>query len=191
MPQALDILGFSHIGFAVDSVEEFAETWGAALGIPEWHTYEASSSGGIQLHGADSGPVVVQVAFARLGGTSLELIETKVGMTHHKETIQRRGAGLHHVAFWVRDLTTELAKAPSLGLEIVTSPSQLRPELRDRPVSAVVHDSSALGIPQYFAFLDTINGGAHFGLELLDAKFAEDYRAMNGPHPYYPGELPT
>jgi methylmalonyl-CoA/ethylmalonyl-CoA epimerase len=191
MPRPLDILAFSHIGFAVDSVEEFAETWGAALGIPTWHTYEAASSGGIQLHGADSGPVVVQVAFARVAGMSLELIETKVGMTHHRETVERRGSGLHHIAFWVRDLATELAKAPSLGMEIVTSPSRLRPELRDRPVSAVVNDPAALEIPQYFAFLDTIQGHSHFGLELLDAKFAEDYRAMNGPYPYYPGELPT
>jgi catechol 2,3-dioxygenase-like lactoylglutathione lyase family enzyme len=191
MPRALDIIGFSHIGFAVESVEEFAKTWGVALGIPTWHTYEAASSGGIQLHGADSGPVVVQVAFARLGGTSLELIETKVGRTHHREHVERRGAGLHHIAFWVKDLASELAKAPSLGLEIVTSPSGLRPELRDRPVSAVVGNPSALAIPDYFAFLDTIRGRSHFGLELLDAKFAEDYRAMNGPYPYYPGELPT
>ncbi len=191
MPQPLDILGFSHIGFAVESVEEFAETWGAALGIPTWHTYEAASSGGIQLHGSDSGPVVVQVAFARLGGTSLELIQTKVGRTHHREHVERRGAGLHHIAFWVRDLATELAKAPSLGLEVVTSPSRLRPELRDRPVSAIVQEPGSVGIPDYFAFLDTVRGSSHFGLELLDAKFAEDYRAMNGPHPYYPGDLPT
>jgi methylmalonyl-CoA/ethylmalonyl-CoA epimerase len=191
MSRALDILAFSHIGFAVDSVDEFIDTWGAALGIPDWHTYEAASSGGIQLHGSDTGPVVVQVAFARLGGTSLELIETKEGRTHHLETVERRGSGLHHVAFWVRDLAAELAKAPSLGLEIVTSPSNLRPELRDRPVSAVVQDPGAVKIPQYFAFLDTIEGRSHFGLELLDARFAEDYRAMNGPHPYYPGELPT
>ena len=191
MPQPLDILAFSHIGFAVESVAEFAETWGAALGSPTWPTYEAASSGGIQLHGSDSGPVVVQVAFARLGGTSLELIETKVGRTHHREHVERRGAGLHHIAFWVRDLATELAKAPSLGLEVVTSPSRLHPELRDRPVSAIVQDPGAVGIPDYFAFLDTIRGSSHFGLELLDAKFAEDYRAMNGPHPYYPGDLPT
>ena len=191
MSRPLDILAFSHIGFAVDSVEEFAETWGAAMGIPTWHTYEAAASGGIQLHGSETGPVVVQVAFARLGGTSLELIETKVGRTHHREHLERRGSGLHHIAFWVRDLATELAKAPSLGLEIVTSPSQLRPELRDRPVSAVVHHPTTVAIPQYFAFLDTIQGRSHFGLELLDAKFAEDYRALNGPYPYYPGELPT
>jgi methylmalonyl-CoA/ethylmalonyl-CoA epimerase len=191
LPEPLDILAFSHIGFAVDSVEEFAETWGTALGVPTWHTYEAAASGGIQLHGTETGRVLVKVAFARLGGTSIELIETKIGKTHHRETIERRGSGLHHIAFWVRDLATELAKAPSLGLEIVTSPSQLRPELRDRPISAVVQDPATVAIPQYFAFLDTIEGHAHFGLELLDAKFAEDYRAMNGPYPYYPGEFPT
>jgi catechol 2,3-dioxygenase-like lactoylglutathione lyase family enzyme len=191
MPRALDIIGFSHIGFAVESVEEFAATWGAALGIQDWHTFEAASAGGIQLHGSETGPVVVQVGFARVGGTSFELIETKVGRTHQREFFAQGGSGLHHVAFWVRDLATELAKAPSLGLEIVFSPSQLRPELRERPVSAIIHDPAAVAIPEYWAYLDTKAGRSHFGLELLDAKFAEDYRALNGPYPYFPGDMPT
>ena len=186
----LDILAFSHIGFAVRSIAAFQATWGRTLGISEWVVHEESAPGGIQLHGSDAGPLAVRVAFARLAGTSLELIETSQGRTHHLEHLERSGSGLHHIAFWVRDLPTELAKVGDLGLEIVMSPSSLRPELRDRPVSATVGaPADAIDIPRFFAFLDTTEGDRHFTLELLDAKFADDYRKLNGSAPYYPGEL--
>ena len=87
------------------------------------------------------------------------------------------------------DLPTELAKCPELDLEIVHSPSSLHPALRNRPVSAVGTAPVDSEFPSYFAFLDTTVGRTHFALELLDAKFAEDYRALNGPYPYYPGDL--
>lgn len=189
---SLDILGFSHIGFAVRSIEDFQATWGRSLGLTEWAVHEEQAQGGIQLHGSDIGPLVVRVAFARLGGTALELIETREGMTHHREHLERTASGLHHIAFWVRDLPTELAKVGELGLEIVMSPASLRPELRDRPVSAIVNNpGDTIEIPQFFAFLDTLEGDKHFTLELLDAKFAVDYRKLNGRLPYYPGELAT
>jgi len=186
----LDILAFSHIGFAVRSIEEFQATWGRTLGISEWGVHDEEASGGIQLHGTDTGLLKVRVAFARLAGTSLELIETREGRTHHLEHLERSGSGLHHIAFWVRDLPTELAKIEDLGLEIVFSPASLRPGLRDRPVSAVMTSSTdAFQIPKIFAFLDTLQGDKHFTLELLDARFAADYRKLAGGLPYYPGEL--
>jgi catechol 2,3-dioxygenase-like lactoylglutathione lyase family enzyme len=126
-----------------------------------------------------------------VGGTSLELIETQVGSTHHREHVDSRGAGLHHIAFWVHDLATELAKIDRLGLELVMSPSSLHPALRGRPVSAFLGvGRGSVAIPEFFAFLDSVEETAHFGLELLDAKFAADYRALNGDAPFYPGELP-
>ena len=187
---SLEILSFSHIGFAVRDIDEFRATWGRSLGVTDWVIHEERAPGGIQLHGSDVGPLVVRVAFARLAGTSLELIETQAGATHHQEHLERTGSGLHHIAFWVRDLPTELAKISDLGLEIVMSPASLRPELRHRPVSALAKASDqTAAIPQFFAFLDTLEGDRHFTLELLDAKFADDYRMLNGRMPYYPGEL--
>jgi len=196
----IQVIGFSHIGFTVSSVETFAATWGKALGISYWKIHDESAPGGIQLHGEVTGPLEVRVAFAKLGGTSLELIETRRGRTHHSEHLQRFGAGLHHVAFWVQDLKAELAKTQDLGLEVVMSPTALRDELRNRVVSATVRAShskserpasSEPAVPEFFAFLQTMPRNTNFALELLDAKFAEDYRALNGPYPYYPGELPA
>ena len=52
----LGICGFSHIGFAVPSVEQFAETWGSVLGIDNWSTHEESASGGVFVDGAPPAP---------------------------------------------------------------------------------------------------------------------------------------
>jgi methylmalonyl-CoA/ethylmalonyl-CoA epimerase len=191
MSGSLAIIGFSHIGFAVASVEDFQGTWGKALGITDWSVHDEAASGGIRLHGHDSGELAVRVAYARLGGISLELIETRVGRTHHLEHVERRGAGLHHIAFWVSDLRTELAKVSSLGLEVVMAPASLQRGLRGRHVSAVVPqtDAGAVPVPEFFAFLDVQGGQTHFALELLDAKFAEDYRRTNGNAPFFPGDF--
>jgi catechol 2,3-dioxygenase-like lactoylglutathione lyase family enzyme len=189
---SFDLLGFSHIGFAVRSIEEFQATWGIVLGIRDWVVHDESAPAGIQLHGADVGALAVRVGFARLAGTSIELIETVAGRTHHLEHLDRTGVGLHHVAFWVADLERELAKAEPMGLEIVMSPSSLRPDLRGRPVSAVMSGSAAsVEIPKFFAHLVPETAECRFTLELLDARFADDYRRLNGPMPYYPGELDT
>ena len=59
----LGICGFSHVGFAVPSVEQFAETWGSVLGIDNWSTHEESASGGVFVDGAPPAPLHVKVAF--------------------------------------------------------------------------------------------------------------------------------
>ena len=69
----LGICGFSHIGFAVPSVEQFAETWGSVLGIDNWSTHEESASGGVFVDGAPPAPLRVKVAFARAGGLAIEV----------------------------------------------------------------------------------------------------------------------
>jgi hypothetical protein len=125
------------------------------------------------------------------------LIETRVGRTHHSEHIKKHGPGLHHVAFWVRDVASELKKVSALGLEVVMAPLDAPAPLAGRPVSAVIsHEdrlpdlSNVAANAPVVAFLDTIRGDTHFALELLDLKFASDYRGLNTFEPYWPGTLP-
>ncbi len=99
----LGIVGFSHVGFAVPTVEAFAETWGSVLGIETWSVHEESAKQGVFVDGATPGPLRVKVAFARAGGLAIELIETIEGETCHSRTSDRVAPGLHHLAFWVRD----------------------------------------------------------------------------------------
>jgi methylmalonyl-CoA/ethylmalonyl-CoA epimerase len=183
----LEVIAFSHVGFAVRSVEDFRSSWGAALGISEWLVHREEIPDGLRLHGELIGPVAANVAYGRCGGVVLELIETYEGRTHHLEHIESRGAGLHHLGFWVRDLAAELEKIDQLGLEVVMAPPSSPVPLTGRPVSAVLPDASrvpealesASGMVPLVSFLDTILGNAHFALELMDARFAPYYQGLN------------
>jgi catechol 2,3-dioxygenase-like lactoylglutathione lyase family enzyme len=189
--EGFDIVGFSHIGLAVESIEAFVAAWGKPLRLGDWKIHsDQVNPGDIQLHGQPVG-FSVRVAFARLGGTSIELVETTIGQTHHGEHVKQRGSGLHHVAFWVRDLPDEVLKASRLNLEVVMSPPSLRPALGPQPVSAVINDAkSIVGVPPVWAFLQDADRTSTFVLELLNAKFAREYEQQFGLGPYYPGDLP-
>src|SRR5271156_4925992 len=121
----LGICGFSHVGFAVPSVERFAETWGSVLGVGTWSTHEESAQGGVFVDGAAPGPLRVKVAFARAGGLAIELIETIEGQTCHSRASERFAPGLHHLAFWVRDLESAVKAAVDNGLTVSMAPASL------------------------------------------------------------------
>jgi Glyoxalase/Bleomycin resistance protein/Dioxygenase superfamily len=197
MTDAIDIVAFSHLGFAVASIQEFRDTWGNALGMADWLVHHESIESGFQLHGEPTGPVSAEVAFAKCGGLVFELIETQSGRTHHSDHIEAHGPGLHHVGFWVRNLAAELEKVSALGLEVVMAPPDAPAPLAGRPVSAVVSETDKLpdlgptaAAAPLVAFFDTTRGNTHFALELLDINFAIDYQGLNTFDPYWPGTLP-
>jgi catechol 2,3-dioxygenase-like lactoylglutathione lyase family enzyme len=185
--QSLELLSFSHVGLAVRSVEEFRRTWGDALGVTDWIVHREDIPEGLRLHGEATGAISANVAFGKCGGVALELIETLSGRTHHRDHIDSRGAGLHHLAFWVRDLAKELEKIDPLGLEVVMAPPQAPGSLAGMPVSVTLPGGA--GLPDTAAkaaqdnplvvFLDMLTADAHFALELLDSRFASLYPGVN------------
>jgi Glyoxalase/Bleomycin resistance protein/Dioxygenase superfamily len=195
--QAIDVLAFSHIGFAVTSIDEFRAGWGALLGIDDWLIREVGQPAGrVQLHGQPTTePTITRVAFAKFKGTSLELIEPRGGPTGGADWLARHGPGMQHIGVWVRDLPTELERLDGL-VEVTYSPATLRPEMAGRPVAATTSTTATTAAadpalrPPFWAFVEPVAAGAAWSLELLDAKFAADYRAYYGDHPFYPGDLP-
>ncbi len=192
----LGICGFSHVGFAVPSVEEFAETWGSVLGIDTWSTHEESAKDGVFVDGAPPGPLRVKVAFARAGGLAIELIETMEGQTCHSRASERFAPGLHHLAFWVRDLESAVKAAVDGGLTVSMAPASLVAKIHTseaatellRPANASNADG-ATGVPNFVTFLEGFGKSMNFTLELLDQEFATDYLQLNAYQPHSPGAL--
>jgi hypothetical protein len=188
----LDILAFSHIGFVVPSVREFRDSWGTLLGIGDWLEKEVElPAGRVQIHGE---PVLVPtanvIAFAKFGGTSIEVIEPRHDDTGAARWLREHGPGMQHIGVWVEDLPTELAKLGG-NYAVTYSPVSLIPELADRPASAMVEvDPSAPVRPPFWAYLETTSATAGWNLELLDAKFEWAYREAYGEYVFYPGDLP-
>lgn len=189
--QAIDVLAFSHIGFVVGSVDQFRATWGALLGLDDWLVREVGQPAGrVQLHGEPvDQPTRSRVAFTKFRGTALELVEPIEGESAAAEWLRNSGAGMQHIGVWVRDLPTELKR---LGDEVEVSYSAaiLHPALAARPVAATVSTSEAPMRPPFWAYVEPLTSDTRWSIELLDAKFAADYRAYYGDSPYYPGELP-
>ena len=61
----------------------------------------------------------VRLAFAQLGSLQLELIEYQKGQTIHKEFLEQKGEGLHHLLFNVKDLEATLEKFTKRGIEVL------------------------------------------------------------------------
>jgi catechol 2,3-dioxygenase-like lactoylglutathione lyase family enzyme len=189
--RAVDVLAFSHIGFVVESVDRFRASWGALLGLDDWLVRDVGQPAGrVQLHGEPvDQPTRSRVAFTKFRGTSLELIEPVEGESGAAEWLRTSGAGMQHIGVWVRDLPTELER---LGdqVEITYSAAALHPALAARPVAATVPAGEAPARPPFWAYVEPLTSDTRWSLELLDAKFAADYRAYYGGNAYYPGELP-
>lgn len=189
--RAVDVLAFSHIGFVVESVDEFRATWGALLGLDDWLVRDVGQPAGrVQLHGEPlDQPSRSRVAFTKFRGTALELIEPIEGQSGAAEWLRTSGAGIQHIGVWVRDLPKELER---LGdeVEVTYSAASLHPALAARAVAAALPAGEAPVRPPFWAYVEPLTSDTRWSLELLDAKFAADYRAYYGDNAYYPGELP-
>ncbi len=105
-----DPLHLDHIGIAVRSIEEteamYKSLWGQGC-----------------FHYEDIPDQRVKVGFIQAGAVKLELIEaTSTESTIHK-FIEKRGEGMHHMAYRVEDISGELCRLEELDFRLIdTSP---------------------------------------------------------------------
>ena len=85
----------------------------------------------------------VRVAFLRTGPVPIELLESLRPDGVIARFVERRGEGLHHLAFSVRDVRAEMSRLQEKGLPLVDA--EPRPGAHGRLV-AFVHPRSAHGV---------------------------------------------
>jgi len=83
------------------------------------------------------------VAFLRTGPVPIELLESLRPDGVIARFVERRGEGLHHLAFSVRDVRAEMSRLQEKGLPLVDA--EPRPGAHGRLV-AFVHPRSAHGV---------------------------------------------
>jgi len=94
-----------HIGIAVSSIDQ-------ALGVYEALGLKESGRELVESQG-------VRTAFLPLGETRLELIEPVGSNSPVAKFLAKRGPGIHHVCFAVRDLESALADLARRGFRLV------------------------------------------------------------------------
>ncbi len=100
------VSGLAHVGIAVRSLEEAIPRWTESLGFRHVGTITLESMG-------------LRIAFLEAGGTEIELLEPVRPDSAVAKFLAKRGEGLHHLSFHVRDIEAALTRAAAAGLELI------------------------------------------------------------------------
>jgi methylmalonyl-CoA/ethylmalonyl-CoA epimerase len=99
-----------HIAIAM-SDEAAVERWRHAFGLSPFHVEEVPAQG-------------VKVYFFQSGGTTLEILIPLYADSPVSRFIEKKGGGLHHLAFYVEDLGGAKAHMEELGFEALSQEPQ-------------------------------------------------------------------
>ncbi|HRE96807.1 MAG TPA: VOC family protein, partial [Flavobacteriales bacterium] len=86
-----------HIGIAVKSIQESARVFELLLGAPAYKEEQVESEG-------------VKTAFYQVGETKIELLEATKPDSAIAKFIEKKGEGVHHIAFDVTDIEKEISR---------------------------------------------------------------------------------
>ena len=95
-----------HLGIAVRSLADSVKYYEQALGLKCEHYEEVPSQ-------------KVKTAFFDVGGVHIELLEPTAPDSTIAQFIEKRGEGIHHIAFATDDISGQLAGAKGAGVKLL------------------------------------------------------------------------
>ena len=98
-----------HIGIAVADLDEAERIFGDVLGSPAYKREDVAGE-------------AVLTAFFAAGDSKIELLVPTSPDSAIAKHLEKRGPGLHHLAFHVDDLEMELARLQDKGYRVVVGP---------------------------------------------------------------------
>lgn len=96
-----------HLGIAVLKAENSIQIFNDLLGSAPYRTEEVESEG-------------VKTVFYQLGESKIELLEATNPTSPIAKFIEKRGEGIHHIAFSVTNIYTEIERLKQLGYTPLT-----------------------------------------------------------------------
>ncbi|HEX8160756.1 MAG TPA: methylmalonyl-CoA epimerase [Pyrinomonadaceae bacterium] len=119
-----------HIGIATPKIEDALAFWRDALGLTVVHTEEVAEQG-------------VRVAMLPVGEPRVELLEPTHAGSPVAKFLEKRGAGVHHIAVRVADIRASLARLKRQGARLIDEEPRAGAE---GCLVAFVHPASAGGV---------------------------------------------
>ena len=119
-----------HIGIAVKSLDESIPFYENILGL-ECYTIEEVKD------------QKVKTAFFMIGQTKIELLESTDPEGPIGKHIEKRGEGIHHIAFAVKDINDRLKEVEEKGIRLIDKESRKGAEGLD---IGFLHPKSTLGV---------------------------------------------
>ncbi len=119
-----------HIGIAVKSLAESDSLFHRLLGSPSYKHEDVPDQ-------------MVITSFFRAGATKVELLQATHADSRVHRFIERRGEGVHHIAFEVKDIKAEMNRLREEGFEVL----QEEPAVgADNKWVCFIHPRSANGV---------------------------------------------
>ena len=119
-----------HIGIATRTLDEALSFWRDALGLQVVHTEVVEEQN-------------VRVAMLPVGEPRIELLEPTSEDSPVAKFLEKRGAGIHHIAVRVDDIRATLERLKDSGARLIDETPRVG---ADGCLVAFVHPSSANGV---------------------------------------------
>ena len=119
-----------HLGIAVKNIEAANTTYEKLLGIKPYKSEAVESEG-------------VTTSFFMLGESKVELLEATKEDSPIAKFIEKKGEGLHHVAFEVDDIVAEMKRLKEDGFQLL---NEVPKKGADNKLICFVHPKSCNGV---------------------------------------------
>jgi len=119
-----------HIGIAVKNLEQAIQTFEKLLGTKCYKIEEVEDQ-------------KVRTAFLKVGETKIELLEATSPDSPIAKFLEKRGEGIHHIAFEVQNLENKLLELRELNFQLIDEKPKIGAE---EFLIAFVHPKSVNGV---------------------------------------------
>jgi len=119
-----------HIGIAVKNLEESKQLFSKLLNAECYKVEEVPTEG-------------VTTAFFSVGNTKVELLEATSDDSPVAKFLEKRGEGVHHIAFEVEDIRAEMKRLSEAGFQLLSE--EPKPGA-DNKLVCFLHPKSAGGV---------------------------------------------
>ena len=119
-----------HLGIAVHSIEDSIKTFETLLGTNCYKVEEVVSEG-------------VKTAFIQIGESKIELLEATNPDSPIAKFLEKKGGGIHHIAFDVENIEVEIERLTQEGFELIHKSPK---EGADNKLIAFLHPKSTASV---------------------------------------------
>jgi methylmalonyl-CoA/ethylmalonyl-CoA epimerase len=126
----MNLSHIEHIGIAVKNLEEAIKYYENVLGLTCYAIEEVKDQ-------------KVRTAFFKVGQTKLELLESTSSDGPVAKFIEKRGEGVHHIAFAVKEIEQALQEVEQKGVRLIDQNPRKGAERLD---IAFLHPKSTFGV---------------------------------------------
>jgi len=107
----MNLTHIEHIGIAVKNMDEAIKFYEEVLGLKCYAVEEVTDQ-------------KVKTAFFQIGPTKIELLESTDPEGPIGKFIEKRGEGIHHLAYAVKELESSLEELKSKGIKLIDEKSR-------------------------------------------------------------------